>query len=452
MPHPAIYELRAEYVPIKTSHCWATDPSWPAGGAWSYHNQLKSYVYREEPASTSNPIRPDGTRAPSPYFIKTLVFSQKSSLIHSTASDPGYWGWANGPAASPANIWQAYLAPVDPVGTFLRLHPANNRVKVDSLARTRFLNKLADASGKDSWELGIVAGEFRETCGMAASLAGSLVSSARSIARATRQKPELVADTLRLYGEHGPKAALRNLGGRDTALLEAIVQGWLVKQFGIDPLVNDLFNASVQLNASFADPVRGAESFVTTIRGGAEDTFVWTDRINPAFTEGIEGVTSYMDLQEVVRYAFSARYAIPVKPTVNQRLGLYNPVHLAAQLTRFSWMADYVTNLSSWLRACMAGQDCRFIEGTRSFVCRTTVQRGYSEANPGLSVLRDPARSFVLSSDWFDREVLPIVGVMPSFLPSVKNQLNATKLANSIAALTTLVGARSRPGPPVINY
>lgn len=160
-----------------------------------------------------------------------------------------------------------------------------------------------------------------------------------------------------------------------------------------------------------------------------------------------------MDLQEEIHVAFAAKYQIPVKASPWQKSGLYNPAHLAAQLTRFSWMADYVTNMSQWLRASMAGQDCRFVEGTRSTLARTTVVRGYSRANPGIRVIQDPMKSrFQLSSDTFERDLIPTVGVMPSFLPSVKNQLDATKLANSIAALTTFVGARSRPGPPVIKY
>lgn len=448
MPHPAILIDERETQTVGTKSIHVT--GWPPGGATTEAQATRLVRYRKEPASTRNPIREDGTRAPAPYYVRRIYFGQKSSFVK-TVADPGFWGWINGPTKSQCDAWHMLFGSGGAYA-FSQLHTPD-RVWVESKARTQFLNKLADASGKDSWELGVVAGEFRETAGMAADLAGSLLSGVRSIARSTKRPPKLVADTLRVYGESGPRAALRQVAGLDTTVMETIVQAWLVKQFGIDPLISDLFNASVQLNAKMTDPVKGAETFATVVRGGAEDTFKYRIQTANAYVNGLCGLDCYVDLQEVVRYSFAAKYQIPVKPTVMQRLGLYNPVHVAAQLTRFSWMADYVTNLSKWLRAMMAGEDCKFIEGSRSMLCKTTAERGYSEGTFSQAVVDDPMKSpFVLSSDWFERELIPPVGVMPSFLPGVKNRLNVTRLANSIAALTTLVGARSRPGPPVITH
>lgn len=449
MPHPAIDErhVSSEKTTVHQTHTTG-----------SVNNNYTSpcqrlYSYRGEPASTSNPIRSDGTRAPAPYFINRIYFAQRSSPVR-TALLPGTWGWCVSPV-SQVNVWSQLIGsnlPTAPATLLSKLHPSGFRESVKRRAQVEFLNKLADASGKDSWALGIAAGEFRQTAGMAADLASSLVNAARSIARGVKRPPRLVTDTLRVYGEEGPKAALRQLGGQNTALLETIVESWLVKQFGIDPLVNDLFNASVQLQATLVDPVKGAETFTTTIRGGASDKTTFDLITAKSFTDQLMGCDCYITVQREVKCSFSAVYRIPVKPSVFQKLGLYNPVHLGAQLTRFSWMADYVTNTSSWLRAIMAGQDCRFVEGSRSVLSRTTGDGGYSEASPGYQVIQDPMSDYVLSSDQFERTLIPITGVLPSFIPSLKNQLNATKMANSIAALTTLVGGRSRPGVPVIKY
>jgi len=447
MPHPAILTTQSSTETVQSTYKHVANPT-------IRHRNVdvqRGAQYRQEPASTSNPIRSDGTRSPAPYFIKRLFFSQGSSLALQSPQ-PGFWGTYLGPTPSHADCWQELFG-VSPATAFGRLHNAAYINRVTALAQVAFLNRLADASGKDSWQLGIAAGEFRETCGMAASLASSLVGAARSIARATRKSPNLVADTLRIYGEQGREAALRNLGGQNTSLLETIVQSWLVKQFGIDPLVNDLFNASVQLQASLADPVRGAETFTTTIRGGSQEFQDREIKVGTAWVNEMHGMSSYLRVRHNVKVGFSAKYRIPVKPTTFQRLGLYNPVLLAEQLTRFSWMADYVTNTSDWLRACMAGQDCRFLEGTRSVVSKVAGLGGYSVGEPGITVVLDPmSHPFVLSTDWFERSILPVVGVLPPFLPAVKNKLNVNKMANSVAALTVLVGSHSRPGPPVIRY
>lgn len=448
MSHPAILIEREGQETI----CWREQHTsgYPAGGRCGAGDiATRSFDYRVEPESVKNPIREDGTRALSAYFSKSITFRQKSSPVR-THSLPWYGGaWFDGPTTSQMDAWRAMFR-FGGANAFNMLHNPS-RVWIEQRARTAFLNKLADRSGKDEWELGVVAGEFRETAGMAVDLADGLIHSVQTIARGVKKSPKLVADTLRIYGEQGRKAALKNLGGQETiGILDTIVESWLVKQFGLDPLVNDLYTAQTQLQADLIDPVKGAETFTTIIRGGLEDTIKWREYVSGNCWGGF----GYVYLTETVKYNFSAKYRIPVKATVSQKLGLYNPALLAAQLTRFSWMVDYVTDLSSWLRSLMAGQDCKFLEGTMSMLCKTLGDRGELEARYGYAVDVDPYKSgFLLVSHWFERTLLPPVGVMPAFLPGVKNQLNATKVANSIAALTTLVGARSRlPGPPVIKY
>lgn len=450
MPHPAIFDLQVsqEDILVRQKHANGTST------LQNWSKAFRQYSHRQEPASVSNPIREDGTRAPSEYFINRIYFGQRSSPAE-TSINPGNWGWMISPT-SQVNAWGELFGsstPAAPSAVFGKTHPSGFALAVRQRAQVEFLNQLADASGKDSWELGIVAGEFRETCGMAADLASSLLAGVRSISRRVKKSPKQIAETLTNYGELGPKAALKQLGGTDTRVLELIVESWLVKQFGLDPLVSDLFNASVNLQAKIADPVVGAESFTTVIRGGASDKMEFRLHTGRASSNYLIGMDCYADFLNEVKVAYACKYRIPVKPTTSERLGFYNPAHLAAQLTRFSWMLDYVTNTSDWLRSTMAGANCQFIEGTKSVLSRTTGVGGVSEAQPGWTVVRDPmASGFVFSSDKFERTLVPITGVLPSFLPGVKNQLNVTKMANSVAALTTLVGARSRPGPPVIKY
>ena len=94
----------------------------------------------------------------------------------------------------------------------------------------------------------------------------------------------------------------------------------------------------------------------------------------------------------------------------------------------------------------MAAQDTRPLEGTRSETLVGTLL-SWRDAAPGSAwptgPLGDPPLVLIRR---FNRTVLNH-GVMPSFLPGVKLHLGLNQLANSLAALTVLVGARQSGGP-----
>lgn len=444
MPHPAIMidEREFENVTVKLRH---------VTGVTSAHGAvaLRSLRIRQEPPSVENPKRPDGTRPVSPYWTKRILIQQRSARAEVTPN-PDYWGWYVSPA-SPVDTWTEvkHLSPNELNDYF---HDPLVAVRSDALARTQFLGKLADAAGKDQWELGVFAGEFREACGMAADLASGMVGGIARLSTIHRKPPRAISDTLSVYGEEGPKAALRALGSNDSSLLQNIVSGWLVVQFGLKPLFSDLVTATSLLNANLNNST-SLDTFTATVRGGGKAEGRFTRLASSAGAEANLYYDGFLDLYEEVKTSFSARYQLPIKPSVWQRLGLYNAPLVAWNLCRWSWMADYVSNVSPWLRSLMAGQDTKMIEGTKSVVRRTTLERGYSVGRYGCSVKTDPlSRDFILAADWFERTLLPPVGVLPTFLPSLKNRLNVDRLANATAALTTFYGSRSRPGVPVISY
>lgn len=443
MSHPAINQFSAEHESgvAKWKHTYGVTDSYNV-------NQLRQLMYRQEPESRSNPVRPDGSRAPSDYWIKRTFLAQRSSRVE-TAPVP--WGWYRSPLSANDNWTEC---PVTSGGAAVHawLHDNSlDRGRVDQLARTSFLNKLAERSGKDEWQIGETLGEIRETSGMVADLAGGLVAGVTRVAKVARLPPRVVADVLSVYGQYGRKAALKQLGGSNSRVLEHIVEGWLVTQFGLKPLFEDCVSAAIVLGAKITDPVKDLTHVQTTVRGGAEETFRRTLLTAMSGVNGNYGYDCFLDIVEVIKVQFACTYRVPIRATWPQRLGLYNAPLVAWNLTRFSWMADYVTNVSPWLRSLMAGQDTRFVEGTRSMLCRITPERQYAKAYPGVTIVHDPMSNVLLSSDWFTREVLSH-GVMPTFLPSLKARLNLDRVANATAALTAFIGARSRPGPPVINY
>ncbi len=438
MSHPAInvLEVSRPDVVIQLRHPYTTYE-------WAEPSRCyRAYTYRAEPESTNNPVRPDGTRAPSAYFIRTVYFRQRSSTCLMT---PPPASWYVKPA-SQVPTWDNLFEGAG-LDVFNRLHVSN--VNTVEAARVKFQNKLGDTSGKDALSLGAAAGEFRETCGMVADLAGGLVRGVLNIARDVRKPGRVVSDTLSVYGQYGPKAALRQLGGTDAGMVKAIVDSWLVYQLGLRPLMYDALAATALLNSAIQE---GAPpEFQCTVRAGHENVEEF-DRLT--HSEWLNGcpLETWTRFQEVQQAHFAAVYKIPTRPTTLQRLGLYNIPYVGWELVRYSWMADYVTNTGPWLRSLLAGQDCVFIEGTLSTLGKTTIVKRWSLSPAGGSITIDPSQAKeTLSSDSFERTVLG--GIRPAFLPQLNNRLDATKLATSLAALTNLLGSRSRNGQvPVISY
>ena len=227
-------------------------------------------------------------------------------------------------------------------------------------------------------------------------------------------------------------------------MLERIVEGWLVVQFGLKPLCYDIYDGTVWLShAQQAETLR----LTVKVRGGASSE---QDVQTRSCRFGGNGAT--YDIDAVVRQSVGVHYAcdyeIPTKATIPEQLGLYNPASIAWELARFSWMVDYVVDIGGWLNSMMAAQNTRFVEGTKSVIQRAGLVEFRDVSQPPVVPIQGDLDSLgaLLQVEDFQRTVLNH-GVMPSFLPGIRNKMNLDRLANSMAALTTLVGARSSGGP-----
>lgn len=437
MPHPPI----STYNAVPTESHVILSPSWSPGSLnHVYGTEVGSLNARVEPASTKNPVRSDGTRAPSAYHIYRVAIANPHAAVSSAPSG----GWFAHHTGNAPRLAQFGGSPsVADVMNYI----LDGWTNVDALARTKFLNKLADASGKDQVQLGVAAGEVRETFRMAAELGEGLVKGVADIATSVRRPPKSIANALYVYRSEGAAAALRQLGSSDMRLLEQIVNSWLVVQFGLKPLAYDVYDGSVWLQA--AQPEGEPLQLPVTLKGGASEE-VQFERMfcqqghngSPCRIMGRFTQTSKVD--------YAGVYKIPTKAPLPMQLGLYNPALVAWELLRFTWMVDYVIDVGGWLRSFMAAEGTSFVEGSRSVKLQARLNGLRSEAwiSPRIE---DPAKGpMMFEVDKFFREVLNH-GVMPSFIPGMKNKLNANRLANSIAAVTSLVAARHRAGPGIIN-
>ena len=437
MPHPPISINNT----TQTESHVILSPSWSPGSLnHVYGTEVSAMNARVEPASTVNPVRKDGTRAPSAYHIYRVAIANPHASVSSAPSS----GWFAHHTANAPRLAQLGPSPavVDVMNYIL-----GGWTNVDALARTKFLNKLADASGKDQVQLGVAAGEVRETYGLAAELGEGLVRGVGSIATTVRRPPQSVANALYVYRREGAAAALRQLGSSDMRLLEYVVKSWLVVQSGLKPLAYDVYDGSVWLQA--AQPEQDNLQLPVTLKGGASEEVKFERLLNQQGHNGSPcRIMGIFTQKSKVDYA--GVYKIPTKAPLPMQLGLYNPALVAWELLRFSWMVDYVIDVGGWLRSFLAAEGTSFVEGSRSVKLQARLDGLRSEAwiSPPIE---DPAEGpMMIEVDKFFREVLNH-GVMPSFLPGMKNKLNADRLANSIAAVTSLVAARHRAGPGIIE-
>ena len=117
-------------------------------------------------------------------------------------------------------------------------------------------------------------------------------------------------------------------------------------------------------------------------------------------------------------------------------------------------MVDKVVDIGNWLHSFMAPQGTSFIEGTKSEIRRTNLLRlvDKSQDTLGWGALSglNPNNPPLVQVEHFNRDVLT-VGVMPSFMPGVKNKMGLVQLASTVAALTTLSASRVKwPNPGII--
>lgn len=446
MPHDAVNIDVQSSIPVRTHtmHVTGYDPGWS-----TYANQCLLYrSVLKMPASTNNPVREDGTRAPSNYWIqRILVQSRPYALSQSGTS--GYWAYYTKESTA-AYVLPAYMR-VDTTTFFdWALAGPLVRANVDANARTKFLNNLGNRSGKDQVELGVAAGEVRETIDLVTELGGATIKAIGSTAKAVRLAPGTIAKALYHLERAGPKEIARRFFNGDTRVLERVIQAWLVYQLGLKPLAYDVYDAEVYLKSKVDQDYFHLD---VAVRGGAEDI---RDVELLHVNHGDNNATYYISglYRQTTAIHYAAKYRIPTQATTTQQLGLNNPAYVAWNLMRLTWIVDKVVDVGGWLHSFTAPQGTSFMEGTKSEIRHSSLLRliDKSVETQGWGSLSglNPENPPLVQLDWFNREVLS-TGIMPSILPGVKNKMGLVQLASTIAALTTLSASRVKwPNPGII--
>lgn len=412
-------------VPI-TTHVIAS-PTWsPTSLNHSYGTEVSTGIWHEEAASTNNPVRKDGSRALSNYYANHIVISNSWAATQ-TSVPYGWFYHRSGSSPRMARFGS------DPSFADIRnFFVQSVGVAVENQAKTKFLNKLNDRKGQGQIELGVVAGELRETVHETLGLLNTLYMAPRSIGNRLALAPGEIRRQLQLVERAGSKKeAMKRLSRANRVQLEGIVDAWMSYQLGIKPLVHDITDATAYLAAAVdSDP----NSLTATVRAGASGDY---DYHVPLVQAGLNGSAVDIDafMKQSVKIDYSCRYKIPARPSRTEALGLDNPAFVAWNLVKYTWLVDYALGVGDWLGSLTASNNTQFIEGTMSRKRVVICDRLKSRAVPGVTLIEDPAKpAFLFDAQLFERQVL-MSGVMPAAFPVTKLSLGLTQLANAVSVL-----------------
>ena len=144
MPHDAVNidTLVMGDVRTHTVHVTGYDPGWG-----TIPNQvLLSRDLLKMPASVNNPIREDGTRAISAYWIQRILIQARPYSL--SQSNPGYayWVWytKESPAATPNSTWSEPDLVARLLRNFVRAR-ASTLVRINGPARAQ-LNAVSEST------------------------------------------------------------------------------------------------------------------------------------------------------------------------------------------------------------------------------------------------------------------------------------------------------------------
>lgn len=404
------------------------------GGEWSEWASYgdpgtESYWDRSiYPATTVNPVQPDGSRARSAWSNRWATSSIPSRNILVENDTP--WG---------DKYEFKILHALDPLGGILQsvgfVSPfiasgGDFPISVENAARTRFLKKLSGSVA----DLGVALAEMRSTVNMVEQLSRGVLRGLDKAVSKGRGLPRKVVREILNFGKLPPKRpgeasrAYRRRVSRERAVLNA----WLTTQFGLIPLVNDIDQIGRGLSDMLFEqalPMRltitsGAKS---TIQGTGSDDFGAIASVRSS----VRGEAEYM-------VHISADYDIPLSAsrTWNQ-WGMSNPAVVAWELTQFSWMVDYAIQVGDWLETLTAANGTTPLGGSISYLAKLVSLQHKLDGLGTYKVLQPQGWQDTSFSNigCFQRSL--VSDVIPASLPSVRNKVNMTRLANVLAVLAS---------------
>lgn len=439
MTTPAINELVITQPrrPIDYRQAWNG-----VTGTWLVPN-LRVTKQRVRPASSTSPIREDGTRAPLPWdhrwgHVDPPVLEGRGTRTSGGSS----WILTKIQAPSLGDAQSNLLNSADRMAIAGGLPwITGNPYPFPSSCRNAAVTKLRLKILDDKADWGVTLGEMRTTVRGISSLCTDMVSFVDRLIRKTRLAKKDVL--FFLFNNRWPSRPSRRMTPKQRIRAEKQITGrWLEFQFGIKPLLLDIEQSGEALSWLLFEenhPPRFAvkAGFKETVEG----TWIAPWPTNGSFPTRLG--ESRWPLVGTARCHFSLIYELErTSTTTFQQLGLTNLAGLAWELTTFSWAVDYVLGVGDWLQSLVNLDGVKFVEGTESRIGQVT-------GRDLVTITPDPG--VTLSGPWgrvnpvaitgrFQRVVLSDVPG-PALVPSARNKLDMRRMANVLAAVSQLASA-----------
>lgn len=339
-------------------------------------------IYRQRPASVSNPVRPDKTRGP-------------SSFHH-------YW-WAASPIVGIMDSQQG--------STRVRVTGSWSLVpRMDQI-----MNGGYDAATYDAAVLDLLKNLKRSKVNLGTALAEA------------RKTAELLGKTSTTISKGLDEFMAKNwrrLG--KMASWRKVPAKYLELCYGWAPLLNDVYGSAESLSymmelgydASFT--ARGSAKF----RDTREEISAALDTGNPVLFRAM--------LREQQSFSCVAILPNNLLPVFSS-LGLTNPLEVAWELVPYSFVLDWVVPIGNWLSVLDAASFCTFKEGSYSRIQRYRGMGWDIDASYPFEVKRAFGQNTIRGGR-FDRSVLYDWPAPPIF-PRLRSPLSLDKMAKGLSLL-----------------
>jgi len=154
---------------------------------------------------------------------------------------------------------------------------------------------------------------------------------------------------------------------------KALANGWLELQYGWRPLISDIYGGVEFLHKKLTQPKKTTVRVVgsASLNGGTS-----TQSKFGTLNKGTLTVTSQYQVE--VKACAYYHHLSPTSHTLAQ-LGITNPLYLWWELTRFSFVVDWLVGIGGWLSSLDAAVGFSYNDG-----CITTFQKGHQQWNYSL--------------------------------------------------------------------
>lgn len=293
----------------------------------------------------------------------------------------------------------------------------------------RAINSLLSKAKDQKVNLAQVFAERAQTArtigDLAISVAGALVN---------LRKGNLVA-AAKAVGLHVPKRASRAMRkGYARRQADSIARGWLALQYGIKPMLGDIYGACEELAKKSINTTPAIARVTASSRVMNRDDQTQRGTVPSQPTYGCKELTQLQETYEV-KYVAYFSLASPLNHDL-AKLGILNPAMVAWELLPYSFVIDWFLPIGGWINTWDADAGLTFHSGSKTvFYTRSlkseALQPGYTLNNIFYQWRFKKEETKVTTDRTF-------LYYWPSAaIPSLKNPFSDLHIANAIALFLT---------------